>query len=84
MEWILCKDELPKNNRVKYLITRKMFLYPDNTVEIAYFSNNLKEVDEYDFDEARAGFYSYDEGGYYEIKNVVAWMECPYPYKEEN
>ena len=83
MKWILCKDELPKEYG-KYLITRKMFVCPDNTVETAYFSNNLKEIDEYDFDEERAGFFSYDEGGYYEIKNVVAWMECPYPYKEKN
>lgn len=55
-----------------------------NDVEIARYTDNLYEVDEYDFDDKkRVGWYKYDSDyGYYELEDVKAWQELPSDYKE--
>lgn len=55
-----------------------------NDIVIARYTDNLYEVDEYDFDDKkRAGWYKYDsEYGYWELENVKAWQELPSDYKE--
>ena len=82
MEWNLCKNGLPKKWG-EYLVTVKMFTCDDYRLGLAYFAEDLYEVDAFDFPDKKnkAGFYEYDsEYGYYELTDVVAWMECPLPY----
>lgn len=48
------------------------------------YSTDLYNVDDYDFKDKKGvgGFYSYDsEWGYYEVKGVKAWQNCPGPYE---
>lgn len=82
-EWISCKDRPPKKNG-RYLVTRKG-LY--NNVEILSYAKDLYKVDRYDFHDqkGKAGWYDFSgEYGYYSVNGVVAWMELPKEYEEEN
>lgn len=81
--WISVKDGLPKKDG-DYLCTVKG-LYGYSSIQILSFANKLSKADEFEFFGInRAGWYDYDsEAGNYEVGTVVAWMELPKPYKEE-
>ena len=79
-QWTPVAEKLP-NKEDGYLC----FLGTGN-MEVLRFSNDLYEVDKYDFDfygyKGKAGFYAYDsEWGYSEVDYVLAWMPLPEPYK---
>lgn len=83
--WISVKDKLP-NRDGKYLVTYRSDI--DNRfIRIYGYSNNLSKVDNFDFPRSkynRAGWYDYDSDfGYYEVTNVIAWIELPEEYKGE-
>ena len=55
-----------------------------NFIMIIGYATNLREVDEYDFQEEKAGWFDYDsETGYYEVTDVKAWMPLPPSYQGE-
>ena len=101
MNWISVNKKLPEDtcNGEIYLVTYKFKRKNGSTgydVSTAFFTNNLHELDKYDFpDEShnRPGWYDYDsEAGFYEIdtdpsktcgRKVIAWMPLPEPYHEE-
>ena len=64
-----------------YLVTR-LIINNQRVIDILSWGHNLRGIDEYDFiDKNRCGWYEYDsEWGYYEIDNIVGWMELPEPY----
>lgn len=71
--------EPPKKNG-KYLV------WWCDEVDIADYTDNLSEVDKYNFkNRKRAGWYKYDSDcWYYELKDVKAWRPLPKPYKAES
>lgn len=82
-DWIPVKNGLPEKNGT-YLCTENSIGF--DFVEVLSFANNLSNVDDFDFfGFNHAGWYDCDsEVGHYEVKNVVAWMELPKPYKVES
>ena len=88
--WIPCSERQPKEDG-KYIVTiNSNSPYISRglgcSVETLYFVNNLSSVDEYAFaNDKRPGWYGYDnEYGPYEVKDVIAWMPRPEPYKPES
>lgn len=85
-KWISVKDRLP-NKDGEYLVTYRSDIYPNYRlfVGIYVYSSNLSKVNKWDFPKKkynRNGWYGCDvEYGYYEVKNVIAWMELPEVYK---
>ena len=79
MRWVNANDAHPNNN--EKVLTAQLGYGCLKTVyfDVAYYSDNLESVDEYDFqDEKRPGFYKYDsEIGYYEMVHVLYWMKIP-------
>lgn len=82
--WFPIKENPPQKNG-SYLVTVDYGPTLGKSCEIARFANILEEIDDFDFYNARRpGWYRYDsEYGYYEIDNVIAWMERPKPYEQE-
>lgn len=76
-EWISTKDKLPNYNG-KYLCIRyNHYGSISNRIEIYRFAKNLRNVDQYDFKETKAGFFDYDRDyGFYEVK-VAYWLPIP-------
>lgn len=76
--WIPVSERPPEDEQ-------KCLISIDDMVDIARYSTNLYEVDEYDFygKNGVSGFYYYDdeEYGYLQVCNVEAWMPLPEPYK---
>ena len=86
-KWISVKDRLPNKNGT-YLVTYGSITDLNNRyIKTVGFAENLNKVDKCDFPKRefnRAGFYDYDrEYGYYEVTNVLAWMESPAVYEGE-
>lgn len=85
MNWIPVTERLPDKDG-QYLVTIGSSLGGTEKTyftEFAKFATNLYEVSEFDFyDKKReCGWYEYDsEWGYYEHRDVVAWMPCVEPY----
>lgn len=80
--WISIKDGLPKKDG-EYLCT-VVKVYDCTTVQIVIFANNLSEANEFEFLGCNyAGWYDIDSDGYYEVSDVVAWMELPKAYEEK-
>lgn len=84
-KWIPVTERLPEEDG------RYLTLYPLKTKpriwrhKVYGFAKDLVEVDKYEFNEHKSGFYGYDgEYGYYEDKDVTHWMPLPEPPKEEN
>lgn len=81
MEMIPVAERLPREEK-RYLCQVSFA-----KVDIFYvfgFSNNLYEVDKFDFSDKKnvKGFYDYDsEWGYTHMDDVVAWCELPKPIK---
>ena len=82
-DWIPVSERLPEKIG-NYIITQKSDITGHVYRNIASYALNLHDVDEYDFeDKKRPGWYHYDsEWGYYELKDVTAWMPLPEPYLE--
>ena len=83
-KWIKPSDRLPKDN-TEVLIAKDVFGH--QKLDIARFVKSMHKFDEYDFPckrDNKPGFLKYSDGEYYSISNVLAWMELPEPYKEEN
>ena len=79
MEWISVKDRLP-DKEGKYLCVDCSQMVGKPFIRILSFSNDLHEIDEYDFcsDKGKSGFYGYDgEWGYYSAENITHWMPLP-------
>lgn len=78
---IISNNQLPKFEG-KYLICKNIL---GNNISLVYdvlsYSKDLYSVDEYDFPpikyKNKAGFYDYGDGGYYEVKDILAWMPIP-------
>lgn len=79
---IISNNQLPKS-KGDYLICRNIL--GNNNISLVYdvlsYSKDLYSVDEYDFPpikyKNKAGFYDYGDGGYYEVKDILAWMPIP-------
>ena len=83
--WIPCSERLPEDGQRCIVTTKGRLSY--SYCEIASYSNNLYNVDEFDFYDKKntSGFYNYDsEYGYYENTDVIAWMPLPEPYNAES
>lgn len=81
-EWISTKDKLPDENGKYLCVPCDYHNGISNRVEIYRFAKNLKNVDKYDFDVAKAGFFDYDRDyGFYEVK-VAYWLPIPETPKE--
>ena len=98
--WIPVSERLPENEPgTEYLVTTYTTSVkgraPYYDVSVACFTDNLHELDDYDFPEEsdnRPGWYKDDsEAGFYDIetigdelftKRVIAWMPMPEPYRE--
>ena len=82
--WFSVKENPPQKNG-SYLVTVDYGSTLGKSCEIARFANILEKIDDFDFyNIRRPGWYRYDsEYGYYEIDNVIAWMERPKPYEQE-
>lgn len=83
--WIQCSERLPVEDG-EYLCQWKF--NGQYVMDILCFSNDLFEVDEFDFYEYKGmkkkAFYGCDsEFGYFEHNNIIAWMPLPEPYKGE-
>ena len=83
MTWIYCKDKLPDKTE-EYLVIKRTFNMEEYyNVTTACYSIDLYNFDEYDFHKyknkkPKSGWFDYDsERGYFEINNVVAWMDKP-------
>ena len=77
-QWIPCSERLPGKEG------RYLCFLGTGVMEVLKFTNDLYEVDEYDFSEhkGKAGFYTYDsEWGYSEADYIEAWARLPEPYK---
>ena len=77
-QWIPVAEKLPSKEG------RYLCFWGTGVMEVLRFSNDLYEVDKYDFYEhkGKAGFYAYDsEWGYSEVDYITAWAELPEPYK---
>lgn len=83
-KWIPVTERLPNGEAERYLVAAPLMSL-GLWVSICYYTDNLEEVDEYDFkDEKHSGFYGYDdEYGYYERSGVRYWMPLPQPPEEE-
>lgn len=81
--WIPVSERLPNGEAERYLVAASLRAL-GLRVSICCYTDNLEEVDEYDFkDEKRGGFYYYDyEYGYCEMSGVQYWMPLPEPPKE--
>jgi len=77
MKWNKCSRILPPKEG-QYLVVQNLFNVTQ-IIKTCFFTNNLHEVDEFDFPEEQcSGFYNYDsEYGHYECTNVTHWMELP-------
>jgi len=79
--WIPVSERLPEENGNFLTVDEHGYIH------IFCFVNNLKMVDDfYFFDKNNVpGWYDYDsEFGFYQIKDIVAWMPLPQPYKAES
>lgn len=83
MEWTKCRERLPSEDG-RYLVVQNLFGRAQ-MIKVCSFSNDLYNVDEYDFPKKdyknKAGWYGCDnETGYYEVASVTHWMPLPeYP-----
>ena len=76
MEWIKLSDQKPKNKQRCIIAYNGFSKY--GFVDIATYSADLHEVDEYDFPNKDDGFYDFDsECGHFKFKDVIAWMPAP-------
>jgi len=77
VEWIPCSERLPKED-ARYLVQMSYGI-----MRVLSWANILEKVDDFDFcNEKHSGWYEYDsEWGYYESREVIAWMPLPKPYK---
>ena len=77
--WISVDDRLPEQDG-KYLVT--LHYSTHYLVILSNYTNNLYEIDEYEFsDKHKPGWYNNDtDYGYYEQRDVSAWMACPKTY----
>ena len=74
-QWIKVDDKLPED-RQKCLVVAKS-ISDEIGVAIATSFTDLHKND-------KAGWYGYDsQWGYWRIKDVIAWMPIPSPYREE-
>lgn len=72
--WNNYKLDKPKKNGEYICIMRGRY------IKILGWANNLYFVDDWSFEKCKnkPGWYDYDsEVGYFEIKDVVAWMPVP-------
>lgn len=83
VKWISVNDKLPKDDDKRYLVSYEL-MSCGTWIAIAWYSQNLESVDEYDFEgEKRGGWYDYDnEYGHFEVSGVHHWMPLPEPPKE--
>ena len=84
MEWISVTNKLPQDEeRVLLLFELKNDYFKEFIYNIATYSENLKRVDEYDFEKEKCGFYKWSESEdrYVEIEDVLYWMPLPKPPK---
>lgn len=82
MNWISVKDHMPTENIEDCLVTIDCFGV-SKYMKIVSYAKDLSEVDEWDFPTEEykgvGGFYDYDsECGYYEVSNVLAWLEVKF------
>jgi len=72
--WIDVKDRVPEKDG-QYLVIWKGFIGGPYR-KIAYYAHNLDDVSAY-FDEERAGWWTGDSEGDYELTKVTHWMPLP-------
>ena len=74
--WVSVKDRLPSMEGC--YLTRWEY-YESSGYKVASFTKNLKEVDDYIFDDRdRPGWYVYDsEWGFVEEREITHWMPIP-------
>ena len=75
VQWINVKDKLPEKDG-QYLVVYTFFDY--KSMGVVRFSHNLHEIDEYNFDTERPGWYEPDdEVGYIERTTITHWAKLP-------
>ena len=85
-KWISVEKELPKEDgEVRITLEVKLSGETRTCVDFAYFSKDLCEADDREFQDKKgiSGFYKYDTewGDNYETY-PIAWQPLPEPYKE--
>ena len=82
--WIPVTERLPEEDG-RYLALYPLKTKPSVWRHTVYdFAKDLVEVDKFEFNEHKSGFYCYDdEYGYYEDKDVTYWMPLPEPPEME-
>lgn len=85
-DWISVEKELPKEDgEVLITLEVKLLGEPRTCFDFAYFSKDLYEVDDHEFQDKKniAGFYKHSwNGGVCEVK-PKAWQPLPEKFKEE-
>lgn len=85
-KWIPVSEKLPKEDG-EYLCTIQIH-NGTRVVRMTSFAKDLYAIDNFDFydKKGKAGWFDYDDGGYYEVSDVIAWdkkFKLPAPYQEK-
>ena len=84
-DWISVEKELPKEDgEVRITLEVKLSGETRTCVDFAYFSKDLCEADDREFQDKKgiSGFYKHSwNGEVYEVK-PTSWQPLPEPYKE--
>ena len=84
-DWISVEKELPKEDgEVRITLEVKLSGEIRTCFDFAYFSKDLYEVDDHEFQDKKgiSGFYKHSWNGEVYVVNPTSWQPLPEKYKE--